>query len=290
MSWPSYPDRKYIKRPKFGLYLDPDERARSWGLRVHGLGNFTSKVKDIPPRGRVLNEYALLIVQEGEGTLKESNGEESALSAGDVVLVAPDWWHLYNPHSGKGWRTAWVIFDGPVADNLFSEGFFTAGRLAKRIELAGLKYLVATIDGMIDRAMNFPESQGLHSRLSAELYGVLARLMDWTEFSHGDQRIEASIREVEKSFVEEINFKELQRSSGMGVTPFLREFRRVTGNSPKSYQQRLKVRLAKELLSHTDDPVSEIARKVGYHQSAYFSRIFSAKVGMSPIAWRMSTK
>ncbi|MFE1793688.1 helix-turn-helix domain-containing protein, partial [Streptomyces sp. NPDC059525] len=43
---------------------------------------------------------------------------------------------------------------------------------------------------------------------------------------------------------------------------------------------------AKELLARTDLPVAGIARRVGYEDPAYFSRLFSRRVGMAPVRFR----
>lgn len=43
---------------------------------------------------------------------------------------------------------------------------------------------------------------------------------------------------------------------------------------------------AKELLARTDVPVAGMARRVGYEDPAYFSRLFSRRVGMAPVRFR----
>ena len=50
----------------------------------------------------------------------------------------------------------------------------------------------------------------------------------------------------------------------------------------------LTVRLgrAKELLAATELPVAAVARRVGYDDPAYFSRLFTRRVGMAPVRFR----
>jgi AraC-like DNA-binding protein len=43
---------------------------------------------------------------------------------------------------------------------------------------------------------------------------------------------------------------------------------------------------AKTLLAESDLPIATIARQVGYDDPAYFSRLFSARVGQSPREFR----
>ncbi len=70
-------------------------------------------------------------------------------------------------------------------------------------------------------------------------------------------------------------------------TPGLRAaVRRVAGCSPKDYLLGIRLGRAKELLAVTELPVAAVARRVGYDDPAYFSRLFTRRVGMAPIRFR----
>ena len=97
-----------------------------------------------------------------------------------------------------------------------------------------------------------------------------------------------AIKYVEEHYPEEIDFDALLEKTGMSSTHFRRQFKRATGAGPQTYQQRLRVRLAKELLRHSSLSVAEVGARVGYGNAAYFSRVFNSRVGMAPTAWRSS--
>ena len=292
MTWATYPERDYQRLNRFGVYLDPREGDNKWGLRVHGLGHFSSKDKDIRSGGRVLEMYALVIVLEGGGSLLDWDGGETLLEAGDVVSVVPGWRHIYNPNEQTGWRTAWVLFDGPVAEALHQAGDLTAGKLTSNLGDTGLQSLGAIVDGMIRLAMSRPDSKELQARLAGELLGLLAKLADWSgqqALSAGKDSISTAIEQIEETFTEVIDFVAIIDKSGMSATHFRREFKTITGEGLQTYQQRLRMRMAKELLRHSELSVSEIGVRVGYPTLAYFSRVFSKRVGMSPRVWRSSS-
>lgn len=67
-------------------------------------------------------------------------------------------------------------------------------------------------------------------------------------------------------------------------------FRRETGLSPLEYQQHRRMQHAKRLLASGDDPISEIARTVGYDDPYYFSRVFHRFEGASPSQYRESCR
>ncbi|NWK54959.1 helix-turn-helix transcriptional regulator [Verrucomicrobiaceae bacterium N1E253] len=291
MSWPSYPERNFERRQKFGFYLSPREDAHPWGLRIHGLGSFTSQIDDIPVAGRVLDVYALVMVRAGGGFLRNADGQEFELYAGDVVAIVPGWWHLYNPNQTSGWTTAWVLFDGPVADSLHTAEELMPGILASGVGELGVQSLGAIVDGMIGMAMNRPDSIELQARLAGELLGLLARVKDWRGHQArgaGRAPMADAIEYVEEHYTETIDFDRLLELSGMSSTHFRRQFKKITGDSPQTYQQRLRIRLAKELLRHSDLSIAEVGLKVGYESPAYFSRVFSKRVGMSASAWSCS--
>ncbi|GAA4923824.1 hypothetical protein GCM10023237_51390 [Streptomyces coeruleoprunus] len=62
--------------------------------------------------------------------------------------------------------------------------------------------------------------------------------------------------------------------------------RRTAGCSPKDYLLSVRLGRAKELLATTDLPVSAVARRVGYDDPAYFSRLFTRRVGTPPVRFR----
>lgn len=67
-------------------------------------------------------------------------------------------------------------------------------------------------------------------------------------------------------------------------------FRLHLGCAPGKYFARLRLELAKELLVHTELPIGEIARRVGYVHIMHFSRRFTAVCGIAPSEYRKQKK
>ena len=63
-------------------------------------------------------------------------------------------------------------------------------------------------------------------------------------------------------------------------------FHRELGLSPWDYLSRLRVHMAKELLSSTRESITTVAGRVGFEDAAYFSRVFHKLVGESPHTYR----
>jgi AraC-like DNA-binding protein len=62
--------------------------------------------------------------------------------------------------------------------------------------------------------------------------------------------------------------------------------RRRTGRTVQEWIIERRMAEARNLLSETDIPVAEIARRVGVFDPGYFSRLFTRTHGMSPRKWR----
>lgn len=74
----------------------------------------------------------------------------------------------------------------------------------------------------------------------------------------------------------------------MGVTvPTLRSIiRRDSGVTPKELILQTRLARAQELLAASQLPIHQIARQIGYDDSAYFSRLFTERVGVPPRVFR----
>jgi len=69
-------------------------------------------------------------------------------------------------------------------------------------------------------------------------------------------------------------------------TCFIRRFREAMGSTPARYVQNRRVARAAELLVCTDQSVDEVAHRCGFANRYYFSRVFSVRIGRSPVRYR----
>ena len=65
-----------------------------------------------------------------------------------------------------------------------------------------------------------------------------------------------------------------------------RLFSAETGQSPHEYLENMRLGRSRQLLSATNDMISEVAYNVGYSDPIYFARRFKAKYGVSPSDYR----
>lgn len=102
-----------------------------------------------------------------------------------------------------------------------------------------------------------------------------------------DARIAAALARLEASPSATID--ELAQAAHLGHAHFRTLFRQVTGSSPKSYQQRLRIERACRWLCTTPEPVQAIAAELGFGSDDHFHRAFKTALGMTPSAYRATS-
>jgi two-component system response regulator YesN len=91
---------------------------------------------------------------------------------------------------------------------------------------------------------------------------------------------------IQSNFTRDLSLEEVASQAGVSKSYLCRVFPEYTGEHFSDYLQRLRVERAKELLRFTNDHIYEIALKVGFWNSRYFSKVFHEAVGMTPADYR----
>lgn len=91
---------------------------------------------------------------------------------------------------------------------------------------------------------------------------------------------------VDHHFNEDISRNSIARTVFLNPDYLARVFKRETGMSLGAYVKDRRILEAKKLLAETDVQVNEIAIRVGYDNSSYFSHIFHQCTGLSPNEFR----
>ena len=132
---------------------------------------------------------------------------------------------------------------------------------------------------------------------SEEATHSLPQLVHWVEYvnfqiCHLLTRSEdATVVDRAKTFVEshilgEVNRNQIAEYAHVSPEYLSRVFRRKTGQSLVEYITGVKMNAAKEMLTHSDKPVSQIASQLGYGNFSYFSQLFRDFFSLSPSEYR----
>ncbi len=119
--------------------------------------------------------------------------------------------------------------------------------------------------------------------------GVIARAST-DVLAIDDRELSEAIRFIRQHACEGLRVKELVLKITISRRELERKFLDLLGRSPKEEILRVQTEQAKQLLTLTDLPVRIISAKCGFSEPKYFSQVFHARVGLSPIAYRKSKK
>lgn len=144
---------------------------------------------------------------------------------------------------------------------------------------------------------NAAEALGYELAVKAHVYRILVHLLrhyQLTATSPEDlQRQQKTLHQLRSvlSFMDEhyseaVTLHELSSKAHMSSQYFCRLFRKLTGKSPMDYINCLRINQAATLLTDTSLNISEIALRVGFDDSNYFSRIFKKYKNISPSDFR----
>ena len=285
-------------------YMLASERDALWGLTVTTIGYEEIGPTDPYPtrghadgyyfdleKGRILPEYQLLYITEGEGIFHSQTVPEAPLREGDFFLLFPGEWHSYHPTGPRGWKKYWIGFKGRNMDDRVKANFLSptkpiyhVGYSADIISL----YREAYDTALEEAAYSQQKMAGIVNHLIGMMYSLERNIeLQSLNQAHVDMINRARLR-IRESLESSLTIQQVAQEMGVSYSNFRKLFKEHTGLSPAIYQQELKLQRAKELLTTTDMSIKEIAYHLNFNSPDYFSAKFKIKMGRKPSELRNS--
>lgn len=282
-------------------YLVVNPRDVQWGLTVSTVGYEEIGVADTYPtrghadgyyfdidKGRVLNEYQLLYITEGEGIFNSAHAKDIPLKAGDLFLLFPGEWHNYHPTGKNGWKSYWIGFKGKNVDDRVKAGFLSVDKPIYHVGFSA--DIIRLYEEAYKRAQEeAPYSQQILAGIVNHLVGLMYALERSMELSKDHTRVDminlARLR-IRESLEVDLTIQQVAEELGVSYSNFRKLFKEFTGISPALYQQDLRLQRAKELLATTSLSIKEIAYRLRFESPDYFSSKFKIKTGKKPSEFR----
>ena len=282
-------------------YLVVNPRDVQWGLTVSTVGYEEIGVADSYPtrghadgyyfdieKGRVLNEYQLLYITEGEGVFNSAHAKDVPLKAGDLFLLFPGEWHTYHPTSKHGWKSYWIGFKGKNVDDRVKAGFLSVDKPIYHVGFSA--DIIRLYEEAYKRAQEeAPYLQQILAGIVNHLVGLMYALERSMELSKDHTRVDminlARLR-IRESLEADLTIQQIAEDLGVSYSNFRKLFKEFTGISPALYQQDLRLQRAKELLATTSLSIKEIAYRLRFESPDYFSSKFKIKTGKKPSEFR----
>lgn len=284
-------------------YLISSEEDERWGLTVTTVGhqkiagNESYPPKNHPHRyyfdiekGRILNEYQLLYITDGNGVFTFGNDATSCLiTEGKMFFLMPGVWHTYKPIENSGWTEYWIGFKGDIIRKIVEEGFFLNQAPVFNI---GLNERIVDLYLKAIEIAN-EERAGFQQALS----GIVMHILGLMYYRHKTQDFvdEELINKINKakvimreSIFDKITAEDIAKRMNVSYSGFRRAFKEFTGTSPSQYMLELKLNEAKLQLSTTTNSIKQISYSLNFENPDYFPNFFKKRTGLTPIEYRNS--
>lgn len=282
-------------------YLIATERDSQWGLTISTIGyEEIMPGEDYPTKGhadgyyfdlqkgRILNEYQLLYLTEGEGIFQSTNQKPIRIKEGDLFLLFPGEWHTYHPLPQKGWKSYWIGFKGRNVDDRVRAGFLSPTKPIYHVgfssEIVHL-YDEAFVKAKEEAAYSQQTLAGIVNHLVGLMYSLERNIALNKDYNYADIMNRARLR-IRESLESSLTIQKIAEELGIGYSNFRKLFKEYTGVAPAMYQQELRLQRAKEMLSTTNLSIKEIAYRLNFDSPDYFSAKFKIKTGRKPSDFR----
>ncbi len=274
------------QRTDFLKYLSANLQDEKWGLVCTTVGY--QNVNPYAPYpvaahpsdynfsndGRILDEYQLVYITEGEGFFQSSSCEMTHIEAGTILLLFPGERHLYYPNPETGWKEMWVGFRGTQADTTIRNFFSTAEPTLK----VGVR---ESIVGLYHKIISYStdDIRGTQQVIAGVISHLLGRIYyEQINYTNRGNKNTDKINQAQLLLRENIATKlspaDIADRLSMSYSLLRSLFKTITGVSMSTYQQQLKLNLAKELLTTSSKNISEIAYETGFESVSRFCCFF----------------
>ena len=260
-------------------------------LKYIFIRNYKSKALKIRPHLHDCYEFVYYYKAKGEGTYIES--KEKNPSAKEANIFYLNGQNMENAKSFAFTDNSYAIFE-PYAvhdeqhempANLITFGFYLN-------EACGLDVrngfhadvgavILPYIKQINDEYMNkFANYENMICALIMQLLTLLHRIEN--KQINNNNEIAIIKNYIDEYYATNLSISKLAALSHYSEDHFCLKFKNAYKVSPKNYIIEKRINLAKNLLTNTTLPLTQIALQCGYEDYLTFSQIFKIKVGVSP--------
>jgi AraC-like DNA-binding protein len=99
-----------------------------------------------------------------------------------------------------------------------------------------------------------------------------------------------AMRYIRENFTEHITIKDICSAIGYSKSTVLTSFKKEFSITVNTYLNNMRLGRAKKMLESETLTINEIALTCGFSDQSYFSKVFSAKYGLTPTEYRKDEK
>lgn len=285
-------------------YLISTDQDVKYGLSVTVVGSQTVSPGDDypvgehpdqymfnPVSGRVLDQYQIIYISEGQGRYTDSRGTDYHLRPGSVIVLFPNVWHSYCPDRTTGWKEYFIGVKGTVIDEIIKGGFLTSDSPVLQVGLS--EKLVS----LYNEALQIANEGSVCSQ--QYLSGILMHILGYVlcasatpdvKMDEIKYKMEMAKIYINERLTDDIDLEELPKTLMMSYSSFRKCFKQMVGMPPGRYIQDLRLKEACRLLKTTNMSVKRVSVVTRFKSVTLFNCLFKKRVGYTPLAYRRKSR
>lgn len=234
--------------------------------------------------------YIFQYTLSGKGAIRIGQ-QYYELRQGDAFFMKVPSDHCYYlPHDSEQWEFLYFTIYGNMAATLFEKIQTTAGPIIQLpLHAAPIQFIIETLEKI--------ENIGIHHgyESSARAYTFVMKCLEYLEYGQRvgtghDSPINKAIRYIEKYYYEDLSLDDVVAVTQLSKYYFTRQFNSAMKVTPIQYLTQIRIRVSVQLLITSELSVAEIATRVGFRSSNYFSKVFKKVIGVTPGSYRKNNK
>ena len=250
------------------------------------LGNRMILTPPWEDKNIIIPNNKFYFVVEGEVDITTEAGS-TIVKEGELCLIPAGTRHSYNLTEKKYAKLFWFHFDLLLNEKKFFDVYSVPLKICAENK-RHVTSLFNTVFKYAESRLPF-EKIALANSINA-LVSYYLKHCNYQENTVEKHEIDVVIDYIKQNYTEKFTVERLAQITNFTPTYFIRKFREHTGYSPIYYTSVVKLEEAKYLLEQTSDPINAIMEKVGFYDSAHFSKIFKKHYGFSPSKYRETTR
>ena len=232
----------------------------------------------------IRQNYLIHYVVSGKGIFW-CGGKQYEIQKGQIFVVFPWTVIKYQADGNDPWHYVWVNFSGEEARDILMQ---------MGISVDSPVFSIKNGADVIEVIRNMPRERSIDTcvnlEFSSKLYEFMSLLMkNIKPLGRGENSyLAAAKRYIKSHYFDDITVDEVASYVGISRKYLFAIFKRELGISPKDYMIDYRMRKAVEFLNDESLSVGNVAYSVGYKDPLTFSKMFKAKMGVSPTEYRSS--
>jgi AraC-like DNA-binding protein len=253
--------------------------------------------------GRALVEHAhqqfnMLFMLGGGDTMFRSGSQTLALDEGSVLLFNPWVPHLKLANEAGPTMILSLIIEIDWIDRVLEAQGLRRGlifprpreQMTENVRLQAERLAAAVSRDLLESAAD--REALLLDLIDAVILAFIAPEVERTGATSMrpiDFRIRKALSYIHDHAFENPRIDEIAQMVALSRSRFFEQFRRCVGASPQHYIDHIRMKAATRCLSTSDEPLIEIADRLGFGAHSNFTRFFAQHMAVSPSEFRRQT-